>query len=57
MTCKRMEARSKAFPALMSEGVASALATLAPPLPVRAPMTASRPTKVDMTRPGWIGLR
>ena len=56
-SCSMMEARSIALPALMSASEASRSAILAPPFPVIAPMTASSPRKVEMTRPGWIALR
>ena len=56
-SCSMIEARSIALPARISEGEASTLAILAPPLPVITPITASRPRKVEMTRPGWIGLK
>ena len=44
-------------PALIWEGVRLLFELREAPLPVRMPIMASRPTKVVITRPGWMGER
>lgn len=56
-TCSKIEARIRPRPTLSSVALLSRLLTLAAPLPVRMPTTISRPTKVEITRPGWMGDR
>ena len=55
--CIRMEARNWSRPDLSLEGLLVGSETMAAPLAVRAPIMASRPTKVDITRPGCMGAR
>lgn len=56
-SCSRMEARNWSRPDRSLEALLDGLDAMAAPLAVRAPITASRPTKVDITRPGCMGAR
>ncbi len=56
-SCSRMEARNWSRPDRIWEALLDRFATRAAPLAVRTPIMASRPTKVDITRPGCMGAR
>lgn len=56
-SCNRIEARNWSRPDRILEALLDGLATKAAPFAVRAPITASRPTKVVITRPGCMGAR
>ena len=56
-SCIRMEARNWSRPDLSLEGLLLGSEAMAAPLAVRAPIMVSRPTKVDITRPGCMGDR
>lgn len=56
-SCSRMEARNWSRPDRSLEALLVGSDSMAAPLDVRAPIITSRPTKVDITRPGCIGAR